>query len=108
MIRRPPRSTLSSSSAASDVYKRQVFDERDQAVTTYIAELLEAAAALGLKTSICGQAPSVYPEYAELLVRSGIEAISVNIDAVDRTRRLVAAAERRLVLEHARQAGGAA
>src|SRR5664280_261510 len=25
MIRRPPRSTLSSSSAASDVYKRQVF-----------------------------------------------------------------------------------
>src|SRR5674536_387387 len=27
MIRRPPRSTLSSSSAASDVYKRQGFDE---------------------------------------------------------------------------------
>ena len=26
MIRRPPRSTLSSSSAASDVYKRQVVD----------------------------------------------------------------------------------
>ena len=25
MIRRPPRSTLSSSSAASDVYKRQIF-----------------------------------------------------------------------------------
>src|SRR5664280_3773813 len=28
MIRRPPRSTLSSSSAASDVYKRQVMDCR--------------------------------------------------------------------------------
>eukprot|EP00658_Telonema_sp_P-2_P020663 TRINITY_DN18187_c0_g1_i1.p1 TRINITY_DN18187_c0_g1~~TRINITY_DN18187_c0_g1_i1.p1 ORF type:complete len:101 (-),score=38.45 TRINITY_DN18187_c0_g1_i1:244-546(-) len=26
MIRRPPRSTLSSSSAASDVYKRQILD----------------------------------------------------------------------------------
>src|SRR5664280_3475687 len=26
MIRRPPRSTLSSSSAASDVYKRQMYD----------------------------------------------------------------------------------
>src|SRR5674536_24388 len=26
MIRRPPRSTLSSSSAASDVYKRQLYD----------------------------------------------------------------------------------
>src|SRR5674536_397124 len=29
MIRRPPRSTLSSSSAASDVYKRQIGDLRD-------------------------------------------------------------------------------
>jgi pyruvate, water dikinase len=86
----------------------EVFDERDEAVTAYIAELLEAAGALGLRTSICGQAPSVYPEYAELLVRSGIEAISVNVDAVDRTRRLVAASERRLLLERARREGGAA
>ncbi|HEU5062232.1 MAG TPA: phosphoenolpyruvate synthase [Solirubrobacterales bacterium] len=84
----------------------EVFDERDPAVTDYIGELLEAAAALGLKTSICGQAPSVHPEYAELLVRAGIEAISVNIDAVGRARRLVAAAERRLLLEQARRRGG--
>jgi pyruvate,water dikinase len=84
----------------------EVFDERDPAVTAYIGELLEAAGALGLRTSICGQAPSVYPEYAELLVRSGIEAISVNVDAVDRARHLVAAAERRLLLEKARAEGG--
>jgi pyruvate, water dikinase len=44
----------------------------------------------------------VHPEYAELLVRAGIDAISVNMDPVDRTRRLVAAAERRLVLDSAR------
>ena len=83
----------------------EVFDERDRAVTEYISRLLERAHELGLRTSICGQAPSVHPEYAELLVRSGIEAISVNIDAVDRARRLVAAAERRLLLEHARNEG---
>ena len=83
----------------------EVFDERDRAVTEYIARLLERAHELGLRTSICGQAPSVYPEYAELLVGAGIEAISVNIDAVDRARRLVAAAERRLLLEHARNGG---
>ena len=46
-----------------------------------------------MKTSICGQAPSVYPEYAELLVGCGIDAISVNLDAVEKTRSLVAAAE---------------
>jgi pyruvate,water dikinase len=83
----------------------EVFDERDPAVTEYIARLLSRAHELGLRTSICGQAPSVHPEYAELLVRGGIEAISVNIDAVDRARHLIAAAERRLLLEKARTEG---
>lgn len=59
---------------------------------------------LGLKTSICGQAPSVHPGYAELLVRAGIDAISVNMDVVDRTRRLIDQAERRVVLDAARHA----
>ncbi len=80
----------------------EVFDERDPAVTEYIAELLSRARGLGLQTSICGQAPSVHPEYADFLVRAGIDAISVNIDAVDRARRLVAAAEQRLLLSQAR------
>jgi len=83
----------------------EVFDERDPAVADYLKQLIPAARALGLQTSICGQAPSAYPEYAELLVRYGIEAISVNIDVVDRTRRLVAAAETRLLLDAARRRG---
>jgi len=78
------------------------FDERDPAVTQYISELIPRARALGLQTSICGQAPSVHPEYAELLVRAGIDAISVSTDVVDRTRRLIAAAEQRVLLEAAR------
>ncbi len=77
----------------------EVFDERDAAVTEYIERLLHSARELGLSTSICGQAPSVHPEYAELLVGCGIDAISVNIDAVDRARSLISAAEHRLVLE---------
>jgi pyruvate,water dikinase len=80
----------------------EVFDERDPAVTDYLSQLIPAARALGLKTSICGQAPSVHPEYAEVLVRAGIDAISVTPDAVDRTRRLVAAAEQRVLLDAAR------
>ena len=81
----------------------EVFDERDPAVADYLKQLIPRARALGLQTSICGQAPSVYPEYAELLVRCGIDAISVNVDVVDRTRRLVAAAERRVLLSRARR-----
>ncbi|HUN78568.1 MAG TPA: phosphoenolpyruvate synthase [Solirubrobacteraceae bacterium] len=78
------------------------FDERDPAVVAYLGELIPRARELGLRTSICGQAPSVYPEYAELLVGLGIENISVSVDAVPRTRRLIAAAEQRVVLDAAR------
>jgi pyruvate,water dikinase len=81
-----------------------VFDERDGAVVRYIEQLVPAARRLGLRTSICGQAPSVHPEYPDLLVRAGIDAISVNIDVVERTRGLIAAAERRLLLDAARTA----
>jgi len=80
----------------------ETFDERDPAVTAYLRELIPRARELGLRTSICGQAPSVHPEYAELLVRAGIDAISVSVDVLDRTRVLVAAAEQRVLLDAAR------
>jgi pyruvate,water dikinase len=80
----------------------KTFDERDPAVLDYLAALIPRARELGLRTSICGQAPSVHPEYAELLVRLGVESISVSVDAVDRTRRLIAAAEQRVLLDGAR------
>jgi pyruvate,water dikinase len=80
----------------------ELFDERDPAVVAYLEQLIPKARSLGLKTSICGQAPSVHAEYAELLVRAGIDAISVNIDVVDRSRRLIEIAERRILLEAAR------
>ena len=81
------------------------FDERDPAVVAYLRQLIPRARELGLATSICGQAPSVHPEYADVLVRAGIDAISVTIDAAPGARRLIAAAERRLLLDAAR--GGA-
>ncbi len=84
----------------------ETFDERDPAVTAYLRKLIPSARGLGLRTSICGQAPSVHPEYADLLVRAGIDAISVSVDVVDRTRALVAAAEQRVLLDAARAARG--
>ncbi len=78
------------------------FDERDPAVRTAIAMLIEKAhnSPYGYRTvSICGQAPSVYPDFTEFLVRHGIDSISVNPDVVVRTRELVASIERRILLE---------
>jgi len=80
----------------------ETFDERDPAVTSYLRRLIPLAHELGLRSSICGQAPSVHPEYAELLVRAGIDAISVNVDVIARTRSLVASAEQRVLLDAAR------
>ncbi|AKG38989.1 MAG: phosphoenolpyruvate synthase [Infirmifilum sp.] len=78
------------------------FDERDPAVRTAIAMLIEKAhkSPYGYRTvSICGQAPSVYPEFSEFLVRHGIDSISVNPDVVMQTRELVAQIEHRILLE---------
>jgi pyruvate,water dikinase len=81
----------------------ELFDERDRAVRMAIRAIVTECRRLGLKSSICGQAPSVYPEYAEELVRDGIDSISVNPDVIEQTRHNVAVAEQRLLLEHARE-----
>ncbi len=75
------------------------FDERDPAVLSAIKMLIEKAHAKGATVSICGQAPSVYPEIVEFLVEAGIDSISVNPDAVIPTRRLVASIERKILLK---------
>ena len=82
-----------------------LYDERDRAVTSAIAAIVAECKRLGVTCSICGQAPSVHPEYAELLVRMGIDSISVNPDAIEATSRNVAAAERRILLAAARGRG---
>jgi len=81
-----------------------LFDERDRAVLDAIRAIIEGSHRAGLTCSICGQAPSVHPEYAEQLVRRGIDSISVNADAIERTRANIAAAELRVILENARGA----
>ncbi|HWE41258.1 MAG TPA: phosphoenolpyruvate synthase [Gemmatimonadaceae bacterium] len=80
----------------------ELYDERDKAVLATIRTIVEECKRLHITSSICGQAPSVYPEYAEQLVRWGIDSVSVNPDAVDRTRRNIAAAEQRILLDAAR------
>jgi pyruvate,water dikinase len=77
------------------------FDERDPAVERIIAHLIKVAHENGVTVSICGEGPSNLPDFAEFLVRCGIDSISVNNDAVTATRQLVASVEQRILLEHA-------
>lgn len=78
-----------------------LFDERDLAVKRAIRHLIKAAHKDGRTVSICGQAPSTHPEFAQFLIQSGIDAISVNPDMVKQTKRNVAHFEQRILLDKA-------
>lgn len=62
-----------------------IFDERNPAVKSLIASVIEKAKRKARKVGICGQAPSDYPEFARFLVEEGIDSISLNPDVVLRT-----------------------
>jgi len=73
-----------------------IFDERDPAVKRLVQMVIEKAKKNGRKIGICGQAPSDYPEFAEFLVRCGIDSISLNPDTVIKTTDKILQVEREL------------
>ena len=76
-----------------------LFDERNEAVQRSITRLIADAHAVGCKVGICGQAPSDHPDFAEFLVRAGIDSISLNPDSVVPVLTRVAALEAELQAE---------
>jgi len=72
-----------------------LFDERNEAVTAVIADLLRKTRKTGTHTGICGQAPSDHPEFARFLIEHGIDSISVSPDSFLNIKEQVASAESR-------------
>ncbi len=75
------------------------FNEMDPAVLWSLKRLITKAKKRGISCSICGQAPSNYPELVENLVKWGATSISVSPDAIDATREIIAAAEKKKVTQ---------
>ncbi|MFC2066209.1 phosphoenolpyruvate synthase [Chloroflexota bacterium] len=73
----------------------ETFDERNEAVMLYLERAIKVSKSLGVTCSICGQAPSVFPELTEKLVEWGITSVSVSPDMIDITREIIAKAEAR-------------
>ncbi|MDP3992638.1 MAG: putative PEP-binding protein, partial [bacterium] len=76
------------------------FDERYPAVMGAMIHVIKACRKAGVSCSICGQAPSVYPEVTEALVKAGITSVSVAPDVAVSTRKLIASVEKKLILSH--------
>lgn len=74
----------------------EAFDERSPAVDWALRRVIRICNKHGVTTSICGQAPSTYDDLVEKLVKYGITSISVNPDAIDRVRGVVARIEREI------------
>ncbi len=85
----------------NDTSVQELYDERNLGVLRAIAYTIAVCKKHGVTTSICGQAPSVYPDYLEFMIRCGCTSISVNPDTVVASRRSVAMVEQKIQLEEA-------
>jgi pyruvate,water dikinase len=76
----------------------QTFDERNEAVMLSIEYVIKTCRKHNVTCSICGQAPSVYPEITEMMVKAGTTSVSVTPDMIIPTRKIIASVERRIML----------
>lgn len=75
------------------------FNERSPAVMWSLRRVIKHCNAAGVTSSVCGQAPSTYDEFARKLVKYGVTSMSVNPDAVDRVRGVIKQAEKDMVYD---------
>ncbi|MAE43228.1 phosphoenolpyruvate synthase [Candidatus Woesearchaeota archaeon] len=74
----------------------RLYDERNPAVKNLIHEVIHKAKKNRRKIGICGQGPSDFPDFAQFLVKCGIDSISLNPDTVIKTTIAIAEMERKL------------
>ncbi len=77
------------------------FDERYPAVLNSILHVVRTCRKHHVTCSICGQAPSVYPEITEAMVKAGTTSVSVAPDVAISTRKLIASVEKKILLSQA-------
>lgn len=81
---------------------QKLMNEKHPAVLRLIERVVKICRKRGVYTSICGQAGSD-PEYAEFLVKLGIDSISANVDSIDIIREAVARIEKKIILDKFRK-----
>jgi len=72
----------------------KLFDEMHPSMRYMFKHVIDTCKKYGVETSICGEAPSNRRDIVEFLFNSGIDSLSVNIDAIDKVRTWVAELEK--------------
>ena len=73
------------------------YDERNPAVLWALQHIIRTCHKRDITVSVCGQAPSTYPEFAEFLVKEGVTSVSVTPDVIDKTRQVIHDTEHKLI-----------
>lgn len=82
-----------------DNYKvANIYNENNPAVLWALEKIISTCAKHGVTCSICGQAPSEFPELVEKMVDWGVTSVSVNPDVIEKTREIVFDAEKKVLL----------
>ncbi len=74
-----------------------VYSEMNEAVLKSLEKIITTAKRRGITSSICGQAPSVYPELVKMLVEWGMTSVSLSPDVLDKTRKIVYDMEKKVL-----------
>lgn len=73
-----------------------IYDERNPIIISVLEYVVKTCSENNVTVSICGQAASDYLEIVEKLVKAGITSVSVNPDAIERTRDAIFEIEKKL------------
>ena len=77
-----------------------VYNELDPAVLWALEKTVTTCKKMGISCSICGQAPSVYPELVDMLTTWGVTSVSVSPDVLEKTRKIVYESEKKLLVNN--------
>jgi len=75
-----------------------IYDENNEAVLWALEKVIKTCVRREVPVSICGQAPSEFPELVSQMVDWGVTSVSVNPDAIEKTRENIFEAERKLLI----------
>jgi pyruvate,water dikinase len=74
-----------------------IYDEMNPAVLKSLEKIIKTCKKRGITCSVCGQAPSVFPELVEMMVEWGVTSVSVSPDVIEKTRGIVYEAEEKVL-----------